>query len=162
MSSSRLRIFAVVLAALWAVLVWELCTSTRITHGQRYWWTPWAFNLAHAPLFGLLAALIGLALAPSEVQGGWRGLLRAVPAPEARRAAFLAGALAVIAYGVLLEWVQSRIPGRTADGMDVVLDAVGALGVPWGLSSGGLFGRRTWVVFVVAGAIAAWITWGPR
>src|SRR6187455_2721929 len=97
MSSSRLRVFAIVLAALWATLVWELCTSTRITHGQRFWWTPWVFNLGHAPLFGMLAAMIGLALAPSEVQGGWRGLLRAVPAPEARRAAFLAAAVAVIA-----------------------------------------------------------------
>src|SRR5689334_10710601 len=84
MSSSRLRVFAVVLAVLWSMLVWELCTSTRITHGHRYWWTPWAFNLGHAPRFGMLAALTGLALAPSEVQGGWRGLLRAVPAPEAR------------------------------------------------------------------------------
>ena len=162
MSSSRLRAFALILAALWAMLTWELCTSTTITHGHRYWWTPWFFNLGHAPLFGMQAALLGLALAPSTVDGGWRGLLRAVPEPDARRAAFLVAAGLAVAYGVLLEWVQSHIPGRSADSLDVVMDAIGALGVPWGLSTGGFFGRRTWVVFAFAAALSAWTTWGRR
>ena len=163
MSPARLRVLAGVLALLWAALVWELCTSTRVTRGHWFWWTPWAFNLAHAPLFGLLAALLGLSLAPVVVQGGWRGLLRAVPDPDgARRAAFVLVAVLVVGYGVLLEWVQSGIPGRRASGMDVVMDAIGALGVPWALSSGQLFGRRTWVVFLAAAALAAWETWGAR
>jgi hypothetical protein len=67
-----------------------------------------------------------------------------------------------VGYGVLLEWVQSGIPGRSADSLDVVMDAIGALGVPWGLSSGWLFGRRTWVVFALAAALSAWTTWGRR
>src|SRR4030095_2552468 len=78
-TSARLRLLPGILAVLWAALVWELCTSTRVTHGHWYWWTPWAFNLAHAPLFGMQAALLGLALAPGAVEGGWRRLLRAVP-----------------------------------------------------------------------------------
>ena len=159
----RLRLLAGILAVLWAALVWELCTSTRVTHGRWYWWTPWAFNLAHAPLFGMLAALLGLALAPGAVDGGWRSLLRAVPQPDdGRRAAFLAVAGLAVAYGVVLEWVQSRIPGRTASGLDVAMDAVGAFGVPWALSTGVLFGRRAWLVFAVGAALAAWETWGRR
>ena len=162
-NSARLRLLAGILAGLWAVLIWELCTSTRVTRGHWYWWTPWAFNLAHAPLFGVLAALAGLALAPGAVTGGWRSLLRAVPEPEgARRAAFVGTAVVVVGYGALLEWVQSRIPGRTASGLDVLMDAVGALGVPWALSSGVLFGRRAWLVFAAGAALAAWETWGPR
>jgi len=162
-NSARLRLLAGVLAVLWAALVWELCTSTRVTHGHWYWWTPWAFNLGHAPLFGMLAALLGLALAPGAVDGGWRSLLRALPQPDgARRAAFFAVAGLAVAYGVTLEWVQSHIPGRTASGVDVLMDAIGALGVPWALSTGALFGRRAWVVFALGAALAAWETWGRR
>jgi len=161
--SARLRLLAAVLACLWAALIWELCTSTRVTHGHWYWWTPWAFNLGHAPLFGMLAALLGLALAPGAVDGGWRSLLRALPQPDgARRAAFFAVAGLAVAYGVTLEWVQSHIPGRTASGVDVLMDAVGALGVPWALSTGALFGRRAWVVFALGAALSAWETWGRR
>jgi hypothetical protein len=162
-NSARLRLLAAVLACLWAALIWELCTSTRVTHGHWYWWTPWAFNLGHAPLFGMQAALLGLALAPGAIDGGWRSLLRAVPEPDgSRRAAFLAMAGLAVAYGVLLEWVQSRIPGRTASALDVLMDAVGAFGVPWALSTGVLFGRRAWLVFAVGAALAAWETWGRR
>jgi hypothetical protein len=162
-NTARLRLLAGVLACLWAVLIWELCTSTRVTRGTWYWWTPWAFNLAHAPLFGVLAALVGLAAAPGGVTDGWRSLLRAVPDPQgARRAAFVGAAVLVVGYGMLLEWVQHGIPGRRASALDVIMDAVGALGVPWALSSGALFGRRAWLVFAAAAALAAWETWGPR
>src|SRR5262245_54131008 len=139
MPAARLRLLAAVLAVLWAVLLWELCTSTRVTRGTWYWWTPWAFNLAHAPLFGVLAALTALALRPVGEPSGLTTLLRAVPSPEgAGRAAFLLAAAATVLYGAALEWVQASIPGRRADGLDVVLDAAGALGVPWALASGAL------------------------
>jgi|GEM_PF-5097438 len=161
MPAARLRILATILALLWAVLVWELCTSTRVTTGRWFWWTPWAFNLAHAPLFGVLAALTAVALRPAVEPARPSELLRAVPSPDgAGRSAFLLAAGAAVLYGAALEWVQAGIPGRRADGLDVVLDAAGALGVPWALASGALFGRRTWCVVALAAGLAAFGTWG--
>jgi hypothetical protein len=121
--------------------------------------TPWLFNLGHAPLFGMFAALLGLASRRARCRAGGAGWWAV---PDRRRAAFVTAALVAVGYGVLLEWVQSGIPGRSADSLDIVMDAIGALGVPWGLSSGWLFGRRTWIVFVMAGALSAWTTWGRR
>ena len=40
-------------------------------------------------------------------------------------AAFVRIALALLAYGVFIELVQSQIPGRLASGLDVAADAVG-------------------------------------
>lgn len=161
MPAARLRALSAVLALLWGLLVWELCTSTRVSSGRWFWWTPWAFNLAHAPLFGVLAALLGLALrAPAQPARGFRGLLRAVPDPDRERGPYLLAAAAALAYGVALEWVQSGIPGRRASSLDVLLDAVGAFGVPWALASGAVFGRRFWPVLAAGAALSAWATWG--
>ncbi len=41
------------------------------------------------------------------------------------QAAFVRIALALLAYGVFIELVQSEIPGRFASGLDVAADAVG-------------------------------------
>lgn len=154
MIALRSRTLAQLLAVGWAALTWTLLTSTKVSVGVWYPWMPWAFNLGHAPLFGVQAALIGLALHPGRVPG---------PAPDggraARRAFFFGAALALL-YGVLIEWRQSQIPGRTASGLDVITDAIGALGVPWALASGFLFSRRALIVFVIASLAALVATYG--
>lgn len=155
----RLRLLLLLLALAWGALIWELCTSARVSSGRWYWFMPWLFNLAHAPLFGLLAALLGLVLRPPPAAAGPREVLRAVP-PPAARGPFLPAAAAALAYGVALEAVQARIPGRHASGLDVLVDAVGILGVPWALSSGAVFGRRFWPVLAAGLGASAWATWG--
>lgn len=129
---------ALTLAVAWGLLTWVLLTSPKVQVGTWYPWMPWVWNLAHAPLFGVQAALIALTLRPGRV-----------PGRDAQRA-FLAGAALAVLYGTLIEWRQAHLPGRTASGLDVITDAVGALGVPWALATGVLFSRRALVVFVVA------------
>jgi len=41
---------------------------------------------------------------------------------------------------------------------DLVTDSVGAFGVPWALSTGAVWGPRTWWVVLVAGVSAACTT----
>ena len=60
---------------------------------------------------------------------------------------------------MLLEGKQSGIPGRAASAWDVLTDSIGALGVPWALSTGVLLSGRAVAVFVAAAAMAAAATW---
>lgn len=76
-------------------------------------------NLAHAPLYGLLALWFVLALPRA---GGWARL-------DGRSAAWVLGA--VLAYALLDEWHQSTSPGRDASGYDVLTDGVGAACTLW-------------------------------
>lgn len=70
-------------------------------------------KMLHAAVFGLLAFLL-LRLAFSfGFSNSWRTLLGV--------------SLIVIALGVLDEWVQASVPGRTASLMDVLADVVGVL-----------------------------------
>lgn len=148
------RPLALLLLVGWTALIWWLMTRAKVTVGERYWWGPWARNLAHAPLFGVHAALAALTLRPGAVPGP-----SAEPARRAEHRVFLAAAAVAVAYGVLIEWRQASIPGRVASGWDVLTDSVGALGVPWALSTGALLsGRAVWV-FVAAAAISAAATW---
>jgi len=64
-----------------------------------------------------------------------------------------------VTYGLLIEWRQAYIPGRVASGWDLLTDAIGALGVPWALSTGALFSGRAVAVFIGAAAMAAGATW---
>lgn len=75
---------------------------------------------AHAITYATLAAAWLRALAG----GRWEGV-------TVGRA--LWAAVAAVAYGVTDEWHQSFVPGRSADAIDLVADAVGA-----GLAAGGL------------------------
>jgi hypothetical protein len=148
------RTLALLLAAGWAVLVWTMLTSTRVSVGPWYPWMPWVWNLGHAPLFGVQAALIGLALRPGRVPGPGATDADEPRAAHAGRRAFFLGAALALVYGVLIEWRQAQVPGRHASGLDVITDAVGALGVPWALATGALFSRRALVVFLVASVAA--------
>ena len=106
------------LALAWAAFLWHLSggpppevplTATFL----------FLLNLAHAPLFGLLALLLALAL-PRTYPRRWPVL-----SPLAR----LGVALAVLAYASIDEWHQSRTPGRSSTWHDVVTDLAGALSV---------------------------------
>jgi VanZ family protein len=81
---------------------------------------PGADKWAHAITYASLAAVWLRALAG----GRWEGV-------TVRRA--VCAAAAAVAYGVTDEWHQSFVPGRSADAVDLVADAVGA-----GLAAGAL------------------------
>jgi hypothetical protein len=150
----RSRRLAAVALVVWTVLIWQLCTTTRVHVSGRLMVMRWLTNLTHAPMFGVWAALLAVVLRPGVVPGP------DAPEPRARRAFLTAAALA-IAYGVLIEWRQASIPGRTASALDVVTDSVGALGVPWALATGALISRRAVGVFLVASvaALLATLRW---
>lgn len=77
----------------------------------------WLNNLAHAPLFGLLALW------------AWLALPRRGGRPPTGRAAVAGLLVFVTGYGVLDECLQARVPGREASALDVVTDLVGASAV---------------------------------
>ena len=66
--------------------------------------------LAHLGAYGMLGAMLQLGL----------------PVRETWRRGLLASSIAAV-YGVVDELHQSHVPGRDASGMDVVVDAVGAI-----------------------------------
>lgn len=72
---------------------------------------PFADKLGHALLFGLMA---WFACGSFETLG-------------LRRRGALA-ALSAAAYGVVLDLLQTLVPGRSADALDMMADTVGALG----------------------------------
>jgi hypothetical protein len=148
------RSLALLLLIGWSALIWWLMTRAKVTVGERYWWGPWARNLAHAPLFGVHATLAALALRPGAVPGP-----STEPARRFEHRAYLLAVAVAVAYGVLIEWKQASIPGRVASGWDVLTDSIGALGVPWALSTGALLSGRAVAVFVAAAAMAAAATW---
>ena len=110
-----------VLAGAWALLIWDLSShAAPIPLHPHFGWELLS-NLAHAPLFGLLTLLIA-AVALRERDGGW-------PRPRPARIALVLAA--VLAYGLIDEWHQSRIRGRDASFLDVVTDLVGGALVLW-------------------------------
>jgi hypothetical protein len=68
-------------------------------------------KLAHAMLYAVLGALTGRALTVRSARpAGWT---------------LAAGALGVVAFGLLDEWSQTFTPGRMSSGADLVADAIG-------------------------------------
>ena len=130
------RPFVILLLVAWTILVWELLTGTRVSTEPWYPWMPYVRNFAHAVLFGVQALLIGLALRPGPV-GRPVGI-------------WLVASTLALAYGVLTEWRQSELPGRTASGLDVVTDAIGAYGTPWALAMGFRISARAVIVVGLA------------
>lgn len=73
-------------------------------------------NLLHVPAYAVLVILAALA---------WRWPHRA------RLAAVSVTALACVAFGALLEWGQSAVPGRTGSVSDALMNTVGVVaGIP--------------------------------
>jgi len=106
-------------AAAWAGLIWYLSSQPGSPEGNSLVWA-WAGNLAHAPLFGLLALWLALTLPRTgQGEGRWSRL--------STGDLVLVAAL-VLAWGVTDEWHQSWVSDRTASVADMATDLVGALG----------------------------------
>ncbi|MDF1799306.1 MAG: VanZ family protein [Planctomycetota bacterium] len=99
---------------LWAGLIWLSSSREGAPEVGTFWWSVLG-NLAHAPLFGLLALWLALALPRA---GGWSRL------SGRDRLVILA---LVLAWGVTDEWHQSWVYGRDASWIDLCTDFVGAL-----------------------------------
>jgi VanZ family protein len=98
------------LALLWAGLIFHLSGQSSLDVPLLF---PGQDKLLHALVFGLLGFL---------VLGGMR------PAGKGFHPGSLLGAfLLVVLFGIVDEYHQSFVPGRTADPLDVLADAVGAI-----------------------------------
>ena len=120
------RTAGVVLAAGWMAFSWWLSSGPRGPQDGGVWWA-FAANLAHAPLFGILALCWIVALPRrelgSELGANGRRWARLGPI---EMAVVLALALA---WGLTDEWHQAGVDGRVASWTDLVTDAVGASAV---------------------------------
>lgn len=103
-------------AALWMVFIWRLSGGTPPDTPVGFFWATLG-NLVHAPLFGLLALWLALALPRGGPRPRWPLLSTA-----------LVGAVVVLVglYGAVDEWHQSLVPGRTPSVRDLGIDLVGA------------------------------------
>ena len=94
-------------AAIWAAVLFLLSESEP---GTGALWTLGHDKVGHLGLYGVLGAL--LAWGGHKSQVGYH-------------ISFLV--LAGVLYGVLDEWHQSFVPGRTPSGGDILADAVGVI-----------------------------------
>ncbi|MSR61321.1 MAG: hypothetical protein EXS08_02575 [Planctomycetes bacterium] len=125
-------VLALILAGSWAVLIFDLSSQARpVQRGPSPLWELLS-NLAHAPLFGILTLLVA-AVVLRERDGSW-------PRPRGARIALV---LAItLAYGILDELHQSRVPNRDASALDVLTDSVGGALVLWIVFALGRAGLR--------------------
>ncbi|MFU8816263.1 MAG: VanZ family protein [Pseudomonadales bacterium] len=70
-------------------------------------------NSMHVVLYGCLA-------------GSWLWALQSLPAPRTRRARLVLAFAIAFGLGILLEWLQTSVPGRFGSLYDVVLNGIGA------------------------------------
>jgi len=110
------RALATPLAVLWMAWIWWLSSST-FEHGEGNFLWPVLANLVHAPLFGLLALIMVLAL-PRRGEGGW---------PHPGTGGLVAILALVLCYGIVDEWHQTMVGGRTPSVFDVLTDVVGGV-----------------------------------
>jgi hypothetical protein len=143
------RPLALIPVLAWMGLIWSL-SAMEGGVGIPSWYGSLLTNLAHAPIFGLLA-LWALLLLPRE--DGWP-LLR--PRHCAAILAF------VLLYGLVDEVHQSFTPDRNPSYYDVLTDVVGATCVLWiaayvrlrAATERGLLGRLLLGVLLCVGAAA--------
>ncbi|QDU84088.1 VanZ like family protein [Planctomycetes bacterium Pla163] len=109
----------VLLAAAWMAFSWWLSSGTHGPQDGGPWWG-FLSNLAHAPLFGLLALWWIVALPRRDAPLRWARL-------GAREMGLVV--LLVLAWGAVDEWHQSGVDGRVASWTDLVTDGVGATAV---------------------------------
>ncbi len=112
------RSLALLPVGAWMALIWWL-SSLSGDAGPPSILGGFVNNLAHAPLFGLLALWLALLLPRSN---GW---------PRLDRRTATQVLLAVLAYALLDEWHQSTSPGRVPSPYDVLTDLVGAACTLW-------------------------------
>jgi hypothetical protein len=142
--------FVVVMWAGWAAVIFDLSSKRRpvVTRESPLW--EFLSNLAHAPLFGVLA-LFAAALLLRQKEGGW---------PRWRIGRALAVVALTMAYGIADEWHQSTVPGRNASVMDVVTDTVAAIMVVWVVHGVGLGERAVRWRLVAGVGVCAASAWG--
>ena len=107
------RALALAPLAAWMALVWWL-SSRPAGDAEPHLLGSWITNLAHAPVFGVLALLAALCLPRA---GRW---------PRLDRRARLAVLAFVLLYAAVDELHQASSPGRSPSPYDVVTDLVGA------------------------------------
>lgn len=108
------RTAGVALTVAWALLIWSSSARTG-SQVPMFPGSTFVANLAHAPLFGLLALWATLTLPRAD---GW-------PRLDRRTLPLVAGAVAL--WAVVDEWHQAHVPGRDVSLWDLGTDAVGAL-----------------------------------
>jgi VanZ family protein len=105
----------------WMALIWWL-SSGPIDVAPPLPASDFFWNLAHAPVFGVLAALVALAAAPRPLPRSW---------PDPGRRARLVALVLVAAWAAADEWHQWRVPGRHGSPLDFLTDVAGAACVLW-------------------------------
>lgn len=123
------RALAAVASLGWMLSIWWLSSGpidirVSVPASDFFW------NLAHAPVFGLLAALVATAAASRPLPRAW---------PHPGRLAWLVAFLAVAAWAALDELHQAR-SGRHGSVFDVATDLTGAACVLWWASYAGQHG----------------------
>lgn len=115
------RSLAAAAALGWMALIWWLSSGPIDVRpplpAPDFFW-----NLAHAPVFALLAALAAVAAAPRPLPTSWPD-----PGWRARLVAF--GLVAV--WAALDEWRQAHVAGRHGSPFDFLTDLTGAACVLW-------------------------------
>jgi VanZ family protein len=108
------RAFWLATSAAWGVMIWSFSSrSPSNEQGSGLW--SWISNMAHAPLFGLLALMLALALPREETALGHKWARFGV---QDFRLAFWA----VVLFGLTDEFHQSMVPGRNASVFDLITD----------------------------------------
>jgi VanZ family protein len=105
------RIILWILTLAWGVLIWRLTTTPDFKVTEDTLLSLLISNGGHFIFFGVQAALVFISL-PGKIKQ------------------ISPSVLAVIAsstYGLMIEYVQRTIPGRSADPIDWMLDTVGAI-----------------------------------
>lgn len=131
------RAFWFVLALLWGAGIWWL-SERQLSGAEGAILWGWIGNMAHAPLFGLLALWLALALPrePTKLGHKWArfGLLD-----------FRLVFWSVVLYGLVDEYHQSSVPGRDSSIYDLFTDWAAAyitLGVAAAAGRAGLEERE--------------------
>lgn len=86
---------------LWAYFTWHLTTTPNLVVAPENWLNTLVMMGGHFTFFGIMAVLLS---------------------PITRYAIPLASI-----YGLFIEFVQLRVPGRSADPVDWILDTLGAI-----------------------------------
>lgn len=95
----------------WALLIWHLTTTPQIVVTEDFWLQEVLMMGAHFAFFGLQAMFLFYAL-PTSIYN--------------LSSSFCALILSST-YGLIIEFAQRTIPGRSADPLDWMLDTLGAI-----------------------------------
>lgn len=137
----------------WMLLIWWLSSGpidVRPLPASAFFW-----NLAHAPVFGLLAALVASSVAPRPLPADW---------PHPGRTACLVAILVAMVWAGADEFHQARVDGRHGSPFDFATDVTGAAGALWLASYAGRRGahergmRGRLAIAVGLCAAVAWLT----